>query len=254
MPKLPKFTLPRRTKKLRATATAARRAPATDSYYDEEPRTNLSTAFIVVLVLHVVAVGGIYAFNSIHAARQSREQKSVLNKSTPAAPKPAPEPPKAATQSAAATAPVSKANVYHVQPGDTLTRIAAMHSTTVAELEALNDIKNANGLRAGQVLTIPPAKSASKPVAPAAVIPPGKSAFLAKVESTPAPAATPKPGTSPSASGRTYVVAKGDTPTSIAKKFGTTASELLKLNKVDDPKKVQIGQTLKVPAKKEGTR
>src|SRR5260221_6026479 len=58
-------------KRLQATARAAR--PAMDDYDEEEPTTNLSSAFVVVLVLHVVAVGGIYAFNSIKASRKDRE-------------------------------------------------------------------------------------------------------------------------------------------------------------------------------------
>jgi LysM repeat protein len=37
---------------------------------------------------------------------------------------------------------------------------------------------------------------------------------------------------------------------SIAKKMGVSSEELLKLNGLEDPKKLQIGQVLKVPAKK----
>src|ERR1700761_2709611 len=57
--------------RLQATARAARRPM--DDYDEEEPTTRLSSAFIVVLILHVVAVGGIYAFNSIKASRKERE-------------------------------------------------------------------------------------------------------------------------------------------------------------------------------------
>ena len=47
----------------------------TQSAYDdyEEPTTKLSTAFVVVLVLHLVAVGGIYAFHSIKAKRREAD-------------------------------------------------------------------------------------------------------------------------------------------------------------------------------------
>jgi len=76
--KKPKFLIklsavltPRPKKRLQATARAAR--PAMDNYDDEEPTTKLSSAFVVVLILHVVAVGGIYAFNSIKASRKERE-------------------------------------------------------------------------------------------------------------------------------------------------------------------------------------
>ena len=248
--KLPKFSFPRRTKKLQATTAVQRRAPAAESYYDEEPKTNLSSAFIVVLILHVVAVGGIYTFNSIRASRPHNQVRNVapvaasvpppLQKaSAPATP--APEP----IAQKSASAPVSKTNVHHVQGGDTLTKIAALHNVTVSDLEETNGIKAGGVLRPGQVLTIPAAKSAPKPVAPAVVQDSRKAAFLStKAEATPTVAATANVPT------RAYTVVKGDTPTSIAKKFNITSTELLKLNKLDDPKKMQAGQTLKVPAKK----
>lgn len=183
-PTLPKFTLFfRKPKKLQAT-TVSRRGPSSESYYNEEPKTNLSSAFVVVLVLHIVAVGGIYAFNSLRASRPVDPARSsapeVSSIGTPLLPKvnPAPEP--------------------------------------------------------------PVVKPAPKPSVPAVVQDSRKAAFLAlKAEPTPA-----------LSTARSYTVAKGDTPTSIAKKFGTTSTDLLKLNKIDDPKKMQIGQPLKIPAKK----
>ncbi len=249
--KLPKFSFPRRTKKLQATTAVQRRAPVAESYYDEEPKTNLSSAFIVVLILHVVAVGGIYTFNSIRASRPHNPVRNpatlaasavpppLQKTSTPATP--APEP----IARKSAPAPVSKMNVHHVQGGDTLTKIAALHNVTVSDLEETNGIKAGGVLRPGQVLTIPTVKSAPKPVAPAVVQDSRKAAFLStKAETTPTVAATANVPT------RAYTVVKGDTPTSIAKKFNITSTELLKLNKLDDPKKMQAGQTLKVPAKK----
>ena len=49
---------------------------------------------------------------------------------------------------------------------------------------------------------------------------------------------------------KSYVVAKGDNPVAIARKLGVGYDELLKINGIEDPKKLQIGQTLKVPQKK----
>ena len=46
-----------------------------------------------------------------------------------------------------------------------------------------------------------------------------------------------------------YTVAKGDTSVSIAKKLHVGYDDLLKLNKIDDPKKLRIGQKLHVPVK-----
>ena len=246
--KLPKFTLfAGRPKKLQAT-TAARRAPASESYYEEEPKTNLSSAFIVVLVLHVVAVSGIYAFNSLRASRapvaKSPVESTAPAEGTPLANKSIVPLPPSDGPARASSAPVSKTNVYRVQTGDTLTKIAAIHGVSVADLEDANTLKPGVPLRPNQTLTIPAAKSA-KAAAPAVVQDSRKTAFLAsKTEGAPEVASTA------ALANRTYTVAKGDTPTSIAKKFSTNAADLLKLNKIDDPKKMQIGQPLKVPAKK----
>lgn len=50
-------------------------------------------------------------------------------------------------------------------------------------------------------------------------------------------------------SGTMYTVAKGETPVSIARKLKVGYDDLLKLNKIDDPKKIRIGQKLHVPVK-----
>ena len=253
MPKLPRIAFPRRPKKLHAATAAARRAPA-DDYYNEEPKTNLSSAFIVVLILHVVAVGGIYTFNSIRAARRGPEvPASSASADTAAAGSPL-----VAKASAAATPELAKRDVaqtsanpaltalksgtYRVQSGDTLTKIALQHGLTVIDLQQANELKNPNEVSPGQVLNIPSAKPVPKPSAVADDS--NKAAFLATRTDGKRAA-----GTSTSSS-RTYVVAKGDTPTSIARKFGVTSTELLKFNKIDDAKKMQLGQTLKVPPKK----
>jgi LysM repeat protein len=47
--------------------------------------------------------------------------------------------------------------------------------------------------------------------------------------------------------GRTHVVAKGETLTSIAKMHKVTIGELQKLNHIEDDRKLQIGQTLVLP-------
>ena len=54
-----------RKKKLRAATT--RRATASGAEFDDmsEPNMKLSRALLIVLVLHVVAVAGIIAFNAI---------------------------------------------------------------------------------------------------------------------------------------------------------------------------------------------
>lgn len=47
--------------------------------------------------------------------------------------------------------------------------------------------------------------------------------------------------------GPTHLVKRGENLISIARMHGTTVSELLKLNKIEDERKLQIGQTLLLP-------
>ncbi|MDQ6655774.1 MAG: hypothetical protein M3Y80_08180, partial [Verrucomicrobiota bacterium] len=88
--KLPKFIKPK--KKLRATTTTRRSlAPSDEMEYEEmsEPNMKLSRALLIVLVLHLVAVAGIFAFNTI----KSRQGAFPPAATTAAAPKiEAPEP------------------------------------------------------------------------------------------------------------------------------------------------------------------
>ena len=49
-------------------------------------------------------------------------------------------------------------------------------------------------------------------------------------------------------SGSSYVVAKGDTLTSIAARYRVTAADLKSANGIVDERKLRIGQTLRIPA------
>lgn len=108
---------------------------------------------------------------------------------------------------------------YTVVAGDTLWGIASRHGTTVADLQATNNLIDANMLSIGQVLAVPD--------------PPGT-----------APAGpAPVPQAPVSAD---YVVVSGDTLFGIARRFGTTAAELVALNALSDPNLLSIGQVLRV--------
>lgn len=69
-------------------------------------------------------------------------------------------------------------------------------------------------------------------------------------ETTPSAAASaPAIETSTRAPGiNTHVVARGETLTSIAKMHSVTVSELQKANHIENDRKLQIGQTLTIPA------
>lgn len=53
------------------------------------------------------------------------------------------------------------------------------------------------------------------------------------------------------APGLTHVVARGETLTSIAKHYKTSVADLLKANKIEDDRKLQIGQILIIPSPKD---
>jgi LysM repeat protein len=249
--KLSAVLTPRPKKKLQATARAARQTM--DDYDDEEPTTKLSSALIVVIILHVILVGGIYAFNSIKASRKEREAASrPAEMAAPAASKQAaPENATAApvapgtttrrTETAAIAPAISKpagSRQHEVKAGDNLTKIAFAYSVTPAEIVAANQLKEGAVLHNGQILVIPAAKAPAHPAVEAVktTVPP---TVAAKTVDVPPTKTTPGQ----------YTVKKGDTLTSISKSFGVSPEEISKLNKITDPKKLQLGQSLKLPRK-----
>jgi LysM repeat protein len=60
-------------------------------------------------------------------------------------------------------------------------------------------------------------------------------------------AGSPPPSGAPTPRPTTYTVHAHDTLAGIAKRFGTTAAILAKLNKIKDPTKLTVGQVLKLP-------
>lgn len=192
MPKLPQF--PRRRKKLRAATARRSFGASTDMDYEEmsEPNMKLSRALLIVLVLHIVAVAGIIAFNAIKTRQANVAPRLTTTAATLVV---------EATSKPAATAAKPSAAPKAVMPRDE-TKPSHPSAKAVAKDEHKSDR----------------AKSSEK-----------KSAS--------------------SDSGKTYVVAKGDNPVTIAKKLNVSYDELIALNHIDDPRKLQIGQKLLVPSK-----
>jgi N-acetylmuramoyl-L-alanine amidase len=75
----------------------------------------------------------------------------------------------------------------------------------------------------------------------------GPAAEAAKAEAAPKADAVPK---ADAAGGSKHVVAKGETLTSIAKHYNITIADLKNANKIEDERKLQIGQILSVPTPK----
>src|SRR3954454_9448107 len=164
-------------------AATARRASAAAAGMDfegiPEPNMKLSRALLIVLLLHVVAVSGIIAFNAI----KTRERAFVPPTSSEPENKPAD------TTQTANHVSSDKARV------------------TAAQKE--NDRQHDPH----------PSHSAAKD----------------------------EQAKTPSSSGKTYVVKKGDNPAGIAKKLKVSYSDLIAINHIDDPRKLKIGQKLLVP-------
>jgi peptidoglycan endopeptidase LytE len=87
-----------------------------------------------------------------------------------------------------------------------------------------------DGIRQGQTLNLIASKAAPSPA-------------------TAAPAERPE-SPEAKASFKTYTVKSGDRLVFIAKRFSVSQEDLIAFNKIKDPTKLQIGQTLKIPSKK----
>lgn len=121
---------------------------------------------------------------------------------------------------------------YRVRRGDTLSGIGAQFDVSVSELVELNMLRNRHTIRVGQVLQLLPSESGS-PVASEA------SANL---------------GDASPASGE-YIVRRGDTISSIARRFDLEMDALLEANGIRHKHRIYAGQVLQVamaPAERNG--
>ena len=183
--KFPKLIL--RRKKLRA-ATARRLSPGSaEMDYGEmsEPNMKLSRALLIVLLLHVVAVSGIIAFNAIKTRQSS-------------------------------SAPAALAN--------TEDNPAAKNVGSATDADASNP-RSAVVPRNEEKTSRSPSKPIAKDEHP-------KSSEAEK---------------EPVSSGKIYTVMRGDNPVTIARKLKVSYGDLIELNHIEDPRKLQIGQTLLIP-------
>jgi LysM repeat protein len=91
----------------------------------------------------------------------------------------------------------------------------------------------------------------SGPAATPTLVPSGGDPATAPPKATPKPPkATPKPTAASGGTGGTagtYTVQTGDTLSGIAAKHGTTWQVLAQLNKIDDPRRIRVGQVLDLP-------
>ena len=240
------------------------------SYDDDDSSNRLSGAFIVVLVLHVIALVGVFAFSrmkdpkapgggnssngqsALAGPAENRSETSVSAPSVRHAPATSPaaqfvslqgakysaaaDPEIAATPERPAAdllrspAPGSSRPPYVVKSGDNLTKIAIAFNVRPTELKSANNLK-ADDIKPGQELVIPDARSTR---------PTSESKAAAKPAEKPTPAKTTP---------ATHKVRKNETLAKIARDLGVSYEDLSKLNGIKDPRKLQEGQILKVPRK-----
>ena len=169
---------------------------------ESEPNMKFSHALIVVLLLHVLAVGGVFAFNALKGRHLAPDRSQPAAQAV-AAPEPAAVPANKAAAPAHETArtllaapakapskalPETAAATHTVVAGDTLTRIAAGNKTTVEAIEQANGLGSGSALRIGQTLKIPAktgaSKAPAKQEAPAAKTADAKTAAATKTSET----------------------------------------------------------------------
>ena len=137
----------------------------------------------------------------------------------------------------------SASDVHIVQPGETLSEIAEQYGATVADLQALNDLPDADFVWYGQRLLIQPADPpATDPQTAAAQTP-------ALQPATTQPAAADPPAPDPDSAGdyQLYTAQPGDTLFLLAGKHGISLSKLMSINGFTSEDWIQIGQELLVP-------
>lgn len=147
------------------------------------------------------------------------------------------------TSSSGEVVPVAAGSVYVVKSGDTLGKIAKAHGVSVRALKSANKIySSTNTIRIGQKLKIPSkhAKTATASTDTAPVV--SSSSTETSTSSGEVSAPVSEDGYI------THKVASGESPAIIAHKYGMKTSELVSLNNISDPRRLKIGQELKVKA------
>ena len=124
---------------------------------------------------------------------------------------------------------------YTVKRGDTLSKVANQYDTSVRAIKAANSMTS-DLIRVGETLVIPVGANANT-----------SGALGTSGTSLGTSAASAAPSSTVTTSGsRTHTVKPGEYPATIARQYGMPTGELLALNGITDPRKLQVGQVLKI--------
>jgi LysM repeat protein len=151
---------------------------------------------------------------------------------------------------------------HKVAPGESLWKLSQQYGVSVADLAGANNLKADSAIRVGQVLMIPGPVALPEPKArekapagkaPAAALRP-RAREKAPAGKAPAAALRPRAGekapaekTGVSGVFKRHVIQKGETLSSIAKRYRVSLKKLVEVNRIEDPGKVRAGQSLVVP-------
>ncbi len=212
--------------------------------------------------------GSSYSYNNaatVEATNGAVSAPSTASPTTDPATAPA-TPPATPPTTAPATAPstVTSSETYVIQDGDTLGKIAAKFGVERKSLLEANRLSEGQPIYIGETLMVPvgagapaPAPSAttttvakSAPQIPAPPVPGAQSADAGQ----PAPVkqesiVVGEPKKTAPASTTLHTVAKGDTLTSLSKKYGTSVESLKTANGLRSDA-ISLGQSLKIPSVK----
>ena len=153
-------------------------------------------------------------------------------------------------------------NKYHVvKKGETLGKIAAKYHTSVGQIKSMNHL-HSTSLRVGQRLLVKKGTTVKVPnpnAKPAAqdstnVIAQNNATDTVSTvkDSSNVQPAKPQPiikPVQPQIDYTSYTIRQGDTLSSIARRYGTTANDLAEYNNLANKDALKIGQKLKIPKK-----
>lgn len=151
----------------------------------------------------------------------------------------------------AQAAPAS--GTYTVQPGDTLSGIAARFGTTTQALMQANGLAS-TAIYAGQVLriggpgSVPSTATKAPPLPATPTGAPPASTAAAQPANTQAPSPPTQQPSQPATRPSTYTVQSGDSLTALAARFGLSLQALAAANGLSTSSYLYVGQTLNIPA------